>query len=238
MKMKAEPKVIIVILRRPKKKTDMRTDPLWEYGSFGCTRCHNTNLMNPCKGHELIGARLAFAQGGKEGFKLIHLTPPIEIIHWKAIADNNQDGDFLEAKWSPATMPFKYSTAPTLINNKGKTDFRSLKNLLKRFIKVKRQSYVGKLSSKFRTCRKPLDKDIAEEIICVFEGLDTHDKLASYYYEALPYELSEPDNKRTRLLKYREKKQGYAAHQIQYNTEINNRKKFTKMCSGCKKSCR
>jgi hypothetical protein len=75
-----KPKVIIVVLRRPKKsnKKEMRSDPFYEFGSFGCTKCHRRNLLNPRKSHELIGVRLAFAQGGKDGFKLVHLTSSIK----------------------------------------------------------------------------------------------------------------------------------------------------------------
>lgn len=66
------PKVIMVTLRRPNLSVpgEMRTDPLWEFGSFGLTGCHKRNLMNPRNVDILDGARLAFAQGGEDGFKL------------------------------------------------------------------------------------------------------------------------------------------------------------------------
>jgi hypothetical protein len=154
----AVPKVIIVVLRRPKMSDpkEMRTDPLWEFGSFGCTGCHTTNLLNPCKSVELDGVRLAFAQGGRDGFKLVHLTPPIKII---------PHGKIVEAKWSSKFKPLKYKKAPLLINQKGKTDF----SLLKHFIRSTNwHSWVAKFSSKFRSCRKPLDIKIANQIIKVF----------------------------------------------------------------------
>jgi hypothetical protein len=74
-----EARVILVMLRRPRRgdPNEMRTDPLWEFGSFGCTGCHRANLMNPTKLTELNGARLGFAQNGLRGIKLVHLTPPI-----------------------------------------------------------------------------------------------------------------------------------------------------------------
>src|SRR6185312_13769949 len=52
-----DPKVIIVMLRQPRldSPNEMRTDPLWEFGSFGCTGCHRKNLMNPNKLTELNG---------------------------------------------------------------------------------------------------------------------------------------------------------------------------------------
>jgi hypothetical protein len=42
-------RVIMVHLRRPKTHcpNEMRSDPFWEFGSFGCTRCHGRILMNP-----------------------------------------------------------------------------------------------------------------------------------------------------------------------------------------------
>lgn len=49
-----DPQVVFVMLRQPRRDNpgEMRTDPLWEFGSFGCTRCHSRNLMNPFKVHE------------------------------------------------------------------------------------------------------------------------------------------------------------------------------------------
>jgi hypothetical protein len=40
-------RVIIVMLRQPRldDPNEMRTDPLWEFGSFGCTGCHRKSLM-------------------------------------------------------------------------------------------------------------------------------------------------------------------------------------------------
>ena len=45
----AEHRIVIVMLRQPRLEdpSEMRTDPLWEFGSFGCTGCHRKNLMNP-----------------------------------------------------------------------------------------------------------------------------------------------------------------------------------------------
>lgn len=176
----AHPKVIMVHLRRPRlyDVNEMRADPFWEFGSFGCTRCHQRNLMNPNKLDSLAGARLAFAQGGEKGFRLVHLTPLIEVIH---------HGEFGEAKWQPAKMPFKYNEAPLLINNFGHTDFP----LLRQFIeKTNRPSWESKFSSRFRARRDPLDKEVAQEIIDVFEQKVTvasSNLFASIYVDALPY---------------------------------------------------
>jgi hypothetical protein len=185
----AEPKVIIVVLRRPNLACpdEMRTDPLWEFGSFGCTRCHTRNLMNPRKIHLLRGARLAFAQGGYEGFKLVHLTPPIEVI---------SHSDFAEAKWSPVNMPFKYAKAPLLIHNSGSSDFPRVRRFIER---ANCSSWEAKFACKFRARRAALDTDIAEEIIEVFEqkaNTKRADLFASTYIEALPYPPPRIDNDR------------------------------------------
>ena len=58
------PRVIIVLLRRPRRweSDERRDDPFLEFGSFGCTGSHRTNLMNPKRSHELVGTHFAFVQ--------------------------------------------------------------------------------------------------------------------------------------------------------------------------------
>ena len=79
-------RVIIVHLRQPVRgdPSEMRSDPFYEFGSFGCTECHLKNLMNPRRSHELEGVRFAFAQGGTLGFRLVHLTPPARVVNHRA----------------------------------------------------------------------------------------------------------------------------------------------------------
>ena len=191
----AHAKVIIVHLRCPdlNDANEMRTDPFWEFGSFGCTRCHQSNLMNPNKLHLMNEARLAFAQGGDEGFKLIHLTPPIEVVH---------HGDFGEAKWQPIRMPFKYTTAPLLINNDGHSDF----SLLKKFIeRTNCPTWKTKFSARFRSRRNPLEQKIGQEIIDIFEqksAAASPDAFASTYVDALPYPPPKIDRNREQTYMY------------------------------------
>ena len=184
------PKVIIVTLRQP-RQNDSRTDPLWEFGSFGCTGCHTRNLMNPRKAHLLDQARLAFAQGGHQGFKLVYLAPPIEtVLHSKI------DGEIVEAKWLSISMPFKYAEAPLLVDNNGDTDFPLLRHYIET---VKRSTPVAKFTSKFRSRREPLEMDIAQELIEVFDqavSLGKPERFASIYIEALPYLPDIVDNNR------------------------------------------
>ena len=142
----SEPRVIIVMLRQPRldRPSEMRTDPLWEFGSFGCTGCHRKNLMNPKKLAEHNGAQFGFAQNGDFGVKLVHVTPPVRMLH---------HGMFAEAKWKPAEMPLRYDSAPTLVNNFGVSDVPSLLTMIS---DVRRESPVAQFSSKFRSRRRPL----------------------------------------------------------------------------------
>ena len=117
----ATPKVFFVHLRRPGRE-DKRDDPFYEFGSFGCTGCHYRNLMGLHHTEDLEGARLAFAQGGTLGFRLVYLTPPItEVVPWSG---------HCEVKWTPIEKPFKYAEAPILVYNEGSGDFPSVTRFL------------------------------------------------------------------------------------------------------------
>lgn len=166
------------MLRRPQLNNpdEMRTDPLWEFGSFGCTGCHRKSLMNPRKLTEVDGVRFAFAQGGPYGFKLVHLTPPVRTI---------DHGSFGEAKWLPAEMPLTYASAPTLLENRGSSDIPDLLDMLRG---VRRSSPEAKFASKFRTRRLPLPASISEQMIEVYElARSDHGSIAQSYVDALPW---------------------------------------------------
>jgi hypothetical protein len=192
-----DPRVVVVILRRPRSiKVDhkeMRSDPFWEFGSFGCTHCHERNIMNPRKAHILNGMNLAFAQGGNKGFRLVYLTPPIKVLIHNNVA---------EARWSPASMPFRYDEAPVLVDNHGNSSFPLFKNFL---IGTKRKTWEGRLSSKFRSRREPVPQEIGREITesyyILIKSVDRN-LLASTYTEALPYPPPKVDH--DRLTTYRQ----------------------------------
>ena len=151
--------VFIVCLRQPGFRTDYREDPYWEVGSFGCTGCHSRNLFNPTGQHLHDGARLAFAQGGPDGTKLVFVTPGITV---------QSLGALVEAKWQPADMPFKYSDAALLIDASGRTDFP----LLKAFISIsKSKKWRQKFSSKFRSRAHSLNSQVATELVEVYQRL-------------------------------------------------------------------
>ena len=173
-------RVVVVHLRRPhlSNPKEMRSDPFWEFGSFGLTGCHSKNLMNPKKSSELNGARFAFAQGGELGMRLVYLSPPIKIaLH----------GSLCEAIWQPHEMPFKYSAAPVLIDHAGGTGFPLLKRFLKR---TDRGGWLGRFSSRFRSRRQPLEAQLSEELVRVYEKARRSapaSALSRFYIDALPY---------------------------------------------------
>jgi hypothetical protein len=155
----------------------MRSDPFWELGSFGITGCHQHNLMNPRKSERLEGARLAFAQGGQRGTRLVYLTPPIRIAKHK---------NCIEATWAPDEMPFLYPEAPRLASNPETSDFPLLKDSLDG---GNRTTMEGKFASKFRARTTCLEDAIAEELIRVYSDMRASvpsAAIAACYTDALP----------------------------------------------------
>ena len=185
-----EMNVFLALLRKPRSDPDeRRTDPLWEFGSFGCTGCHQRNLLHPGNADSLNDARIAFAQGGPKGFRLVLLTPPISV-------HAHRHG--LEIKWKPIKMPFRYERAPLLVDNSGDTDFRKLLHL---FEHMRRSSLVAKFASAFRARSQPLPDLAAREIIREFERAVAHARphaFSNTYLDALPYKPPNPDYHRDR----------------------------------------
>jgi len=180
-------KIVVVHLRRPRKNrpNDKRSDPFWEFGSFGLTGCHGRNLMHPKRAGELVGARLAFVQGGSHGARLVFLSPPIRTVKHKNV---------VEARWKPA-RPFKYSSAPLIVAQDGKTDFPKFKGI---FSALRGVAWTSKFSSGYRTCCRFLPADVARELARNFGRayLSTDDSLAKKYEEALPFLPPKVDKKR------------------------------------------
>lgn len=184
-----KPKVIVVMLRQPwlQKPTEMRSDPFWEEGSFGLTGCHQRNLMHPKKAAELEGARLAFAQGGKEGTRIVYLTPPVHAIPY---------ADRTEVRWQTGEMPFRYTDAPVLLDSSG---FSQVPGLISIIADCKRHSWMGRFASKFRTRREPLPEPVADALVEVYEA--TRRRLgsaavATRYEQALPVNPPKIDRSR------------------------------------------
>lgn len=173
-----EANVILVMLRRPQldKPDEARSDPFWEFGSFGCTGCHRWNLMNPKRLEELNGVCLAFAQNGPLGVKLVHVTPPVRV---------RRHGMLGEATWSPMEMPLTYASAPTLVSNFG---FSDVPELLDFTGDVRRSSLTAKFASRFRSRRLPLPASIGRTVREVYERTRSERGIvADTYVDALPW---------------------------------------------------
>ena len=184
-----DPRVVLVMLRQPRrhKPTETRTDPLWEFGSFGCTECHSGNLMNPRKAHELDGSRLAFAQGGDAGVRLVHVTPPVAMVH---------HGPFVEARWRPAAMPLRYGAAPVLVDNRGRSDVPALIPMI---ANARRSTPVARFASKFRSRRRPLPEDLGRRVVRVYRDFRQGGALvARHYADAMPFPPPRLDRDRER----------------------------------------
>ncbi len=187
--------VIIVHLRRPKSRTknpdEKRSDPFWEFGSFGITQCHAKNLMHRKHVERLKGVRFAFAQGGRQGTRLLHLTPPVQI---------REHHGCIEATWFPHAMPFRYGDAPILVSNRHVSDFPKLKSSLKTEMKIGGRSTIeGQFSSKFRSRGICLEAALAKELIRVYEKLRKKapsSRIANTYLDALPWLPPHPDSDR------------------------------------------
>ena len=185
--------VVVAMLRQPYSgdPTEQRNDPFWEFGSFGITGCHSSNLLNPKKAHLLEGKRIAFAQGGPSKIKLVFLTPPVSVRY---------HADRVELNWSPASMPLTFDTAPTLIDNVRYSDFPALPGLIDG---VNRSTPVAQFASKFRTRCEAVPTELARQIIAAFEQPEREGReRAACYVDCLPYPPPRID--RARLHTYRE----------------------------------
>lgn len=173
-------KVTIVMLRQPRMSvpTEMRSDPFWEYGSFGTTGCHQRNLLHPKNAAALERTRLAFAQGSKQGPRLVMLTPPVRVIAYS---------DRCEVLWEPC-RPFRYEFAPVIVDSNGYSDMPLFLDLIK---DVRRNGRGGKFASRFRTRCEPLPDAIAASVVRVFDtrmraARRKPQMLADTYEQALP----------------------------------------------------
>lgn len=183
--------VLITLLRQPRLGDfqEMRSDPFWEFGSFGLTGCHQRNLLHPRRACDVSGCRLAFVQGGDAGFKLVYLTPPVTA---------NPFSDRTEVRWTKPSMPFRFESAPTIVDRDGGSDFPELLAL---FADVNRNGWMGKFASKFRTRTVPLPAKAARQVITVYERRlkDAGDAaFARIYTDALPFNPPKTDYNRRR----------------------------------------
>jgi hypothetical protein len=202
----AERKVFFVCLRRPQDASDRRDDPFYEFGSFGCTRCHSTNLLHPRNAEKLEKARLAFVQGGPSGSRLVFLTPPISV----QMLTDTANCQVCVVRWNPKEMPFIYSQAPILVSNSEKTDFCKVRDYVQ---STNRTTDEGRFSSRFRARTKPIPSELANEVIEVYERKrkDAQSSaIASNYWQSLPnIPLAKDENRKDSYQKHISKLPGY-----------------------------
>lgn len=183
-----EAEMIFVMLRQPYlgDPAEQRNDPFWEFGSFGITRCHSKNLMLPRRAHELEGKRLAFAQGGPLGVRLVHVTPRIAIEH---------HADRCEARWE-AAMPLVYAEAPIIVDNNGNSAFPAI---LEELAGGKRGTLVSQFSSNFRSRRRAISTTLAAQLDQGMQFARRSGAMpAKVYTDALPFPPPRVDDDRRR----------------------------------------
>jgi len=154
-----------VLLRRPRGRDDARTDPFWEFGSFGLTGCHRQNLLHPENSRIRDGDRLAFIQGGPIGSRLIFVTPPVRVRNYlsgKAVVAK-------EICWRRNNRPLRYSEIAPLLADSEVDAPKALPELRRFLANVSRTTAAGKLASRFRARCEPLDIGLAAELIKAFE---------------------------------------------------------------------
>ena len=149
--------LFFVFLRKPVNLDDQRSDPFWEFGSFGRTGCHSKNLLHPRHCPLTRGDRLAFLQGGNSDIRVVGVTPPIIV---------GGSSNHLEATWNRKYRPLPFDHAPLLIDNLGKTAFPSILPLL---TNVRRSTYCGRAGSRLRSRTMPVDPKIEQEILQWFD---------------------------------------------------------------------
>lgn len=176
--------VILVHLRQPRSNPgESRTDPLYEFGSFGLTGCHRHNLLSDTSA---TGARLAFVQPGPGAMRIVYVTSRVKV---------RDHGRCREATWVPGEMPLRYSAGILLIDNSGETELPAIKEMLQR---VQRSSWTARFSSAFRSRSRPLPEDAAAELVRAWDRrvrLGARNRCRRYW-DALPYLPNKPDTDR------------------------------------------
>ncbi len=182
-----EPRIVMVMLRQPDESNpeEARTDPMYEFGSFGLTGCHRRNLLASTRA---TGARFAFAQPGPNEVRLVMLTSPVIVVRHATV---------LEATWARPEMPLRFGDGPVLVDNAGNSDVPLLCASIQ---DGQRSTWVGRFTSAFRSRTKPLKHDIATELVSAWTRRVETKTPARSYWEALPYPppLRDHDRKETR----------------------------------------
>ena len=103
-------------------------------------------------------------------------------------------------------MPFKYTNAPILAYNDGRSDFP----LVEKFARQSARSTIeGGLSSRLRSLVRPLQVELAREVIAMYQrkrAAAAPSAFASTYVEALPSKPPKMDLHREKTYKARIRK--------------------------------
>lgn len=179
-------RTFIVTLRRP-RKNDPRTDPFWEFGSFGCTGCHRWNLLHPKNCQIQTGDRLAFIQGGNLGARLLLLSPAVERINY--LGGTSPKGR-VELRWDSSAKPFRYERAPSLFESPAPGRAGLFPQLAQYVCRANRPSFEAKFASRFRARARPLEPELADELRSGFGkavNRANKDDFIAQYGQALPW---------------------------------------------------
>lgn len=191
----SEKDLYLVFLRQPRaaKTLDKRSDPFWEFGSFGLTGCHSRNLMHPKNVHRLNGQDIGFIQtgffGGVRGVRIVNIVTVESVVCHL---------DVCEVKWDPTNLPFKFSSSLLLLDNNGYYLSEDLKKMVN---SVNRQTPVAKFSSKFRTRSFPVPENVKNDILLNFGALKKQSKaedIVDFYWQAIGREPPVLDQDRSK----------------------------------------
>lgn len=178
-------RLFIVMLRRP-RKNDPRTDPFWEFGSFGCTGCHGKNLLHPKNCQIRNGDRLAFVQGGQLGARLVLVTPPVKRFDHVGGGPKGR----VELRWDSGQKPFRYDCAPSLFESPAPGRVGLFPRLTASLAHTNRSTIDAKLASRFRARTSPLEPELARELEAGFNAAVKKAEKSDFiarYEEALPW---------------------------------------------------
>jgi hypothetical protein len=178
-------RVFIVMLRTP-ERNDPRSDPFWEFGSFGCTGCHGKNMLHPKNCQVRDGDRLAFVQGGHLGPRLLLVTPPIKRIDHRA----GSSSALVELCWDSSRKPFRYDRAPSVFESPSPGSRGLFPRLADSIADTNRATVGAKLASRFRSRSRPLEPDLAQELENGFDAAVKNAEESDFitcYEDALPW---------------------------------------------------
>lgn len=158
--------VFVVYLRRP-SSDDKRSDPFWEFGSFGRTGCHSHNLLSRNCRIEPGVSSVLFLQGGEGCIRAVALAEVSDITPFTIAAkDGKPQQQGRELKWKKIRGPYVFEEAPFLIgNHDGRSDFPAFS---KKLGGTQRDTRVAGAASKLRARATELEMAVALEVREVF----------------------------------------------------------------------